>query len=192
MSIREFVGEELFNRMQKYGTMESWRLWIKEYVKSKVLMLELEELGAKYGIERKSQDYKHFLLKVKACEYLDKVYDFIKVQTEVKPPSTIGRVHKSYGKAPAVSEAQGAPAIDVYLTTVNGKRIWVEAETNIRNVEKDILKSGKYNNDYDEFYIIIPKNEYLSEFLHPFIAQKNSHFLLYDEYLDIVEEKQVI
>lgn len=186
LMIRGIVGEELFEHMQKYGSMEIWELWVKDYVRSKLLELELENLGGLYGIERKGDSDEHFLLKVKAYEYLSGIYDFVKVETEVKPPSTKGRPIYRQGDR-MVAEAHGAPAIDLYLTTKDGKRIWVEAETNVRNVEKDIQNANTYSEDYDEFYIITTTRAYDKELLHPFNAQ-SGHFLLYDENSDTTQE----
>lgn len=190
LMIRKVVGEELFERMQKYGSMEIWELWVKEYVRSKLSELEMENLGGLYGIERKGDSDEHFLLKIKAYEYLSGIYDFVKVETEVKPPSTKGRPIYRQGDR-YVAKAHGAPAIDLYLTTEDGKRIWVEAETNVRNVEKDIQNAQTYSEDYDEFYVITTTRAYDRELLHPFIAQ-SGHFLLYDENSDTIQEVQNI
>jgi hypothetical protein len=189
LMIRGIVGEELFERMQKYWSVELWAHWIKEYVESKLAELEMENLGGRYGIERKGDSDAHYLLKIKAYEYLCGMYSFDKVETEVKPPSTKGHVYKQGDRY--VAEAHGAPAIDLYLTTEDGKRIWVEAETNIRNVEKDVQYAETYSEDYDEFYIITTVRAYHSELLHPFSAQ-SGHFLLYDESTDTVQEVQNI
>lgn len=190
LTIREVVGEELFNRMQKYADAEIWESWIRKYVSSRLSEFELDGLGRKYGIERKGDSYEHFLLKTKACEYLNRLHTFVRVETEVKPPSTIGHIHKQGNKY--VAEAHGAPAIDVYLTTGDGKRIWVEAETDIKSVEKDIRNSKEYSTDYNEFYIIIPMREYARKPFHPIKASRNGHFLLYDEGSSTVKEIQAV
>jgi hypothetical protein len=69
LKIRGIVGKELFERVQKYAAVASWKLWIEEDVKSRLLKPELNSLGRKYGVERRGDRDEHLLLKIEAYEH---------------------------------------------------------------------------------------------------------------------------
>ncbi len=115
-----------------------------------------------YYIKKESRESMlHWIMRNEVSLHLFKQYD---INPNNLNSETVPADFKLTGKYPQVTGGIGAPRADLYLTTKDNQRFWIEIETKIKGIEKDVRYAEKHQDMYDKFFVCLPKDELYNKF----------------------------
>lgn len=176
-----FLDQDQVDRLVEYRSINYWRKFVETCLHRKISELFLEDKRREYGLIENPR--RQALLLVKAIEYLKKHYLIYGVDPRIRMPPHTVKTYSNHND----DQTYEPPVIDLYLTTVDGQEIWVDALLDYDLVEEKFYNKRNYIGEYDRHYIVLYEPEIIG--LEPLpLWDSETRILVYSPEKDKVSE----